>query len=162
VVALILSAAGCGGGGGGTTESSAGSGRIISGPGFSFQAPGAWTVKVLPTSAEARQDASTVVSVTVLPLVKMYRPTLFLRAAKELDRVASAYAASLKGTLTSRRTVDVAGRRARQYEITHGGLVDRITFVLRGKRSFQLTCRWRSQDGKPEACAQLGASFVFR
>jgi hypothetical protein len=134
----------------------------VNGNGFAFRAPEDWTVSVRPTSASARQDASTLVSVTVLPLVKRYRLALFPRVAKELDRVASAYAGSLKGTLESRRTVDVAGRKARAYSVAHGDLVDAITFVLRGKRSFQLTCRWRSKDGEPAACAQLASSFAFR
>ena len=159
-VALLVIAAGCGGGGG-NTEATVAAGRSVSGPGFAFQVPEEWTAKVLPTSAEARQDAS-VVSVTVSPLVKPYRIALFPRVAKELDRVASAYAARLEGTVTERRTVEVAGRKARQYEIAHGELVDRITFLLRGRRNFQLTCRWQSADGEPSACAQLTASFVFR
>jgi len=161
-VVLLSATAGCGGGGGGSTEATTGSGQAVSTPGFSFRAPEGWTVKTLPTSAEARQDPSTLVSVNVLPLVKPYRFALFPRVAKELDRVASAYAANVHGTVTSRRTVDVAGRKARQYEIGHGDLVDRITFVLRGKRNFQLTCRWRSRDGEPAACTQLTASFAFR
>ena len=159
--ALLTIAAGCGGGGG-TTETTVAAGRSVSGPGFAFQAPEEWTPKTLPTSAEARQDASTVVTVTVSPLVKRYRIALFPRVAKELDRVASAYAARVKGSVTDRRTVEVAGRKARQYEIVHGDLVDRITFVLRGRKNFQLTCRWRSADGEPSACAQLTATFAFR
>jgi hypothetical protein len=134
----------------------------VTGPDFSFSAPEGWTAKSLATSAEARQDASTVVSVTVLPLVKPYRLALFPAVVKELDRLASTYAANVKGTVKSRRTVEVAGRKARQYEIAHGDLVDRITFLLRGKRSYQLTCRWRSQDGEPAACSELAASFAFR
>lgn len=160
-VAVASLAAGCGGNGG-ASDTSAGFGQAVAGPGFSFQAPEDWAVKTLPTSAEARQSASTVVSVNVLPLVKSYRFALFPRVAKELDRVAAAYAASLEGTVKSRRTVDVAGRKARQYEISHGDLVDRITFVLRKKRNYQLTCRWRAQDGEPAACAELVASFAFR
>jgi hypothetical protein len=162
VLALLPAVAGCGGGGGGATQSSAGAGQTVGGPGFSFKAPEGWMVKALPTSAEARQDASTLVSVNVLPLVKPYRLVLFPRVAKELDRVASVYAANVKGTVASRRTVDVAGRKARQYKIVHGDLVDRITFLLRAKRNYQLTCRWRSRDGEPAACAQLAASFAFR
>jgi hypothetical protein len=158
--AAIALVAGCGGGGNG--ETSVASGREVTGPGFAFQAPEGWTIKTLPTAAEARQDPSTVVSVNVLPLVRPYRLALFPRVAKELNRVASSYAASLRGTMTSKRTVVVAGRKARQYEIVHGDLVDRITFVLRAKRNYQLTCRWRDQDGEPAACAQLVASFAFR
>jgi hypothetical protein len=158
---LALAAAGCGGGGG-KPESVSESGRVVTGPGFTFRAPTAWPVKVGSTSAEARQDTDTVVSVTVLPLVKPYRFSLFPRVVKELDRVADAYATSLKGRVTSRRTVTVAGRQAREYDVGHGDLVDRIRFVLRGRRNFQLTCRWRRADGEPPACAQLAASFAFR
>lgn len=157
---LLLAGAGCGGGG--TTETSAEAGQTVSGTGFAFRAPESWTAHTGRTSADARQDDSTLVSVTVLPLVRPYRIALFPRVAEELDRVASAYAASLKGRVASRRTVRVAGRRAREYRITHGDLVDEITFVLRGKRNFQLTCRWRSKDGEPGACARLASSFAFR
>jgi hypothetical protein len=80
----------------------------------------------------------------------------------ELDRVAATLATRLGGKVTSSRTVTVGGRRAREYEIEHGGLVDRITFVLRGKRNFQLACRWRADDGEPDACARLSSSFAFR
>jgi hypothetical protein len=164
-LALLPALAACGGGGGTSgTEPNAGSssGQAVAGSGFSFQAPEEWTVKVQPTAATARQGDSTVVSVAVLPLVKPYRFALFSRVAKELDRVASTYAANLKGSVTSRRTVEVAGRQSREYEVAHQDLVDRITFVLRGKRNYQLTCRWRSEDGEPAACDQLTATFAFR
>ena len=161
---LLAAPAGCGGGGGsgsGTTTNAA-SGQTVSGPGFSFRAPEGWTAKTLATSAEARQGPTTVVSVMVLPLLKPYRLALFPRVAKELDRVAATYAANLKGSVALRRTVEVAGRKARQYEITHGDVVDRITFLLRGKRNFQLTCRWESGGGGPAACDQLTSTFAFR
>ena len=80
----------------------------------------------------------------------------------ELNRVAATLATRLGGKVTSRQTVTVAGRQAREYEIEHGGFVDRITFVLRGKRNFQLACRWRADDGEPNACGQLSSSFRFR
>ena len=132
------------------------------GTGFVFRAPEDWQTTVRATSAFARQDPSTLVSVVVLPLVKPYRIALFPEVAKELDRVADTYAANVKGTVRSRRTVEVAGRKAREYRIEHGELVDLITFVLRGKRNYQLTCRWRESDDEPDACAQLAASFGFR
>lgn len=160
-LALVLAAAGCGGGGGATTTVASG-GRAVEGPGFAFRAPEDWKPTVRATSASAQQDPSTLVSVVVLPLVKPYRIALFPQVAKELDRVADTYAANLKGTVTSRRTVDVAGRQAREYRVTHGDSVDLITFVLRGGRNYQLTCRWSESDGEPDACAQLAASFAFR
>ena len=159
VLALALAAAGCGGGG---TTTAPSTGRTVTGNGFTYLAPEDWTTTVQPTSASARQDESTLVTVAVLPLVKPYRAALFPRVAKELDRVASTYAANLKGEVTSRRTVDVGGRQAREYRVEHGDLVDLITFVLRGKRSYQLTCRWRADDGEPGACSLLSSSFAFR
>ena len=159
---LLLAAAGCGGGGGGTSATTAAGGQEVGGTGFVFRAPEDWQKTVRATSASAQRDPSTLVSVIVLPLVKPYRIALFPQVAKELDRVADTYAANLKGTVTSRRTLEVAGRKAREYRIAHGDLVDLITFVLRGRRSYQLTCRWRKPDGEPDACAQLAASFRFR
>ena len=136
-----------------------GAGQAVSGAGFTFQAPTGWTVKTAPTSAIATRDKDTLVSVTVLPLVKRYRPALFLRAARELDRVAGDLAKQLGGQVISSRSVIAARGRAREYEIEHAGLVDRITFVLRGKREYQLTCRWRQSAGEPGACAQLVSTF---
>jgi predicted Zn-dependent protease len=162
VLAGTLALAGCGGGGGGSTTSagsSGGGGQEVKGAGFTFHAPDDWTVKTSATSALASQDKDTLVSVTVLPLVKPYRPTLFLRVARELDRVADDLAKQLGGQVVSSNTVIAAKARARQYEIEHDGLVDRITFVLRGKREYQLTCRWKKADGRPAACDQLSASF---
>jgi hypothetical protein len=151
--------AGCGGGGGSSTKPG---GRLVAGPGFSFRTPSDWAATVTPRGAVVKRDEVTLVSVTVLPLLKPYRPRLFPRVAGELDRVAGDLAGKLHGRVTERRTTIVARGRVRQYQIEHGGLVDRLTFVLRGKREFLLTCRWRKQDGEPTACAQLGSSFSFR
>jgi hypothetical protein len=160
---LVVAATGCGGGGGGTaTETVAAGGQEVTGTGFVFRAPDVWQPTVRATSASARQSPSTLVSVVVLPLVKPYRIALFPQVTKELDRVADTYAANLKGSVSSRRTVEVAGRQAREYRIEHDDLVDVITFVLRGKRNYQLTCRWPTSDDEPDACGQLAASFAFR
>ncbi len=160
---FALLAAGCGGGGGESTTAAADlSGQRVEGDGFSFQAPKDWTTKVAVTSAAASRDPDTLVSVTVLPLLKPYKPALFPRVVAELDRVAKALAAKLGGELTSSRSIEAGGGRARQYEIAHGDLVDRITFVLRAKREYELVCRWRKADGEPAACDQLVGSFSFR
>jgi hypothetical protein len=157
-LALLTLSAGCGGGGGGGESA----GRLVTGRGFAFSAPSDWASTRTPRAAVVKQDAVTLVSVTVLPLVKAYRPQLFPRVVGELDRVATELARRLQGSVTGRRTIVVAGRRVRQYEITHGELVDRLTFVLRGKQEFLLTCRWRKQDGEPAACPQLASSFRLR
>jgi hypothetical protein len=160
---VVVLVAGCGGGGGGSTTTAADrSGQRVEGDGFSFYAPKDWTTKVAATTATASRDPDTLVSVTVLPLTKRYKPALFPRVVAELDRVAKALAAKLGGELTSSRSIVAGGRRAREYEIAHGDLVDRITFVLRGKREYELVCRWRKADGEPAACDQLAGSFSFR
>jgi hypothetical protein len=160
VLAAALALAGCGGGGGGSTTSAQSTGgQEVKGTGFAFHAPKDWTVKTAATSAIASEDKDTFVSVTVLPLVKPYRPALFMRAARELDRVADDLAKQLGGQVVSSNTVIAAKARARQYEIEHDGLVDRIIFVLHGKREYQLTCRWPKANGRPAACDQLAASF---
>jgi hypothetical protein len=158
-LALLTLAAACGGGDGAKRESA---GRLIAGRGFEFNAPSDWESTITSRAAVVKQDAVTLVSVTVLPLVKPYRAQLFPRVVGELDRVARELAGRLQGRVTERRTIVVAGGRVRQYQITHGELVDRLTFVLRRKQEFLLTCRWRKQDGQPAACAQLAASFRFR
>ncbi len=110
----------------------------------------------------AKRDVATLVSVTVLPLVRAYRPALFPRVIGELDRVAGTLAGRLHGTVGSKRTITASGGKVRQYEIDHGELVDRLTFVFRGKREYLLTCRWRKQDGAPPACDRLVSSFRLR
>jgi len=157
VMALL---AGCGGGS--ATKTAQLSGQTVKGNGFSFRAPEDWKTKATATSVTASQDEDTLVSVTVLPLLKPYKPALFRRVVAELDRVAKALAAKLRGELTSSRSIEAGGGRAREYEIAHGDLVDRITFVLRGKREYELVCRWRKADGEPAACDQLAGSFTFR
>jgi hypothetical protein len=157
---LLTLAAGCGGGGGSTEREPAG--RLITGRGFEFRAPSDWVPTLASRAAVVKRDAVTLVSVTVLPLVKPYRPQLFPRVIGELDRVSRELAGRLKGRVTERRTVVVAGGRVRQYQITHAEFVDRLTFVLRDKQEFLLTCRWRKQDGEPGACPQLASSFRFR
>jgi hypothetical protein len=59
----------------------------------------------------------------------------------------------------------IAGRRARTYEIdyTRDGrqLVDKVAFVLDGRREFQLTCRIQVDDSDTgtDACERLRSSF---
>ena len=158
VLAVVALLAGCGGG----SKKPAAAGRLVVGYGFSYEAPPDWAVTVTVRAAVAKRGEITLVSVTVLPLVRAYRAALFPRVVRELDGVAGTLAGRLRGAVTARRTVIVAGGRVRQYEIAHGELVDRLTFVLRGKRELLLTCRWRKPDGKPAACGQLEASFRIR
>ena len=150
-----LALAGCGG-----SESE---GKRLHGPGFSFEAPAGWKV-ARRTGATSAAAGSRLVSVTVFPLVHAYSPLLFTKAAAELDRVARSLAQRLGGRLAESATVTIAGRRARRYELTfeRGGsaIVERLAFVLRGKREYQLLCRFRrGEDDSP--CERLLATFAL-
>jgi hypothetical protein len=156
-LAAALVAAGCGG-------QSAPKAQTIGGPGFDFTAPGGWTVKTTPRSAEAA-SGDRAVSVTAFALKRAFRPVLWAKVVPELDGVAASLADQLRGQSGAGSTVTVAGRKARLYDISfsRGGkdFVERITFVLDGKREFQLLCRYPAGAEDP-ACAALGSSFRLR
>ena len=134
----------------------------MAGPGFRFSVPSGWTVHRTPTAVGARRD-SALVSATAFTLLKPYSPTLFARAAKELDGVAAKLAARSHGELKAQATTTVDGRRIRAYRFTGrpaagAAYVERIGFVLEGKREYQLLCQ--AASGDPDgACALLFASF---
>jgi hypothetical protein len=167
VLALVVALAGCGGGGGGRTTTPA-EGTPVAGNGFSFVAPGAWQVSRTASTVTVRPPAEgpTLASVTRLTLRKRYDPSLFAKVTKELDRVTSALAAKLNGKVIARRTVLVRGIRSRQYDVAYekegSGLIDRITFVLRGTREYYVLCRWPADEGEPAACGLLQSSFALR
>jgi len=145
--------AGCGGG----TKAPV----AVQGDGYRFEGPAGWTVTRTSTSVEATHG-SEAVSVTTFRLTKPFRPRLWKEAVIEFDGVAAKLAAELQGTVASSRTLRVAGTTARQYELafTKDGdrLVEQITFVLRGRREYELLCRHRAGKDEP-ACAQLLVSF---
>ncbi len=133
----------------------------VQGDGYRFDAPAGWTVTRTVTSVAATHG-SQAVSVATFRLTKPYRPQLWKEAVTELDGVAAKLAAELHGTVAASRTVKVGAATARQYELafTKSGerLVERITFVLRGRREYELLCRYRA--GKDEsACTRLLVSF---
>jgi hypothetical protein len=156
-LALAAAVAGCGGGG-------AHQAQVLNGNGFSFSAPGGWSVKRTP-QAVAAASGDLAVSVTVFRLERRYRPALWPKVLPELDAVAKNLAGQLEGSASAGSTVTVAGRRARRYDIgfARNGrqLVERITFLLDGRREFQLLCRYRAGADEP-ACAALGSSFRLR
>jgi hypothetical protein len=170
VLAVLL--AGCGGGGngsggGGTTTEEAG-GRRVDGPGFTFSAPESWQVSRQPRTATIRPggDEPTLASVTALTLRSKYTPALYAKVSKELDSVATMLADKLNGKVIARRDVVVSGIRSRQYDLAYekggSGLVDRITFVLRGKDEYYVLCRWLADQGEPDACGLLLRTFAPR
>jgi hypothetical protein len=166
ILALVATLAGCGGGGGGgggggegtTTEAQ---GRRVSGPGFTFSAPESWQVSRQPRAVSIKPggDEPTLASVTALALRSKYRPALFAKVSKELDAVTSALARKLNGKVIARRNIVTSGIRARQYDLAYQrggeGLIDRITFVLRGKNEYYALCRWRAEQGEPSACGLM-------
>jgi hypothetical protein len=157
LIAAVLALTACGGSGPAGVQT-------LAGDGFSFEAPEGWKVTRTPQALGAAVgDAA--VSVTVFRLTHPYRPELWPKVVPELDRVARNLTDQLRGRVGAGATITVAGRRARRYEIAFrrrgGDFVERITFVLDGRREYQLLCRYRvGADVRP--CAALGSSFRLR
>jgi len=100
--------------------------------------------------------------VTRFPLIRAFRPALWDKVVTELDRAAAAVASQQKGKLADPKTVTIAGRKARRYDIEYERdgkqLVERIAFVLRGKTEYLLLCRYE-RGGSTDACDGLLTSF---
>jgi hypothetical protein len=113
--------------------------------------------------AEVRAAHGTgLVSVTPFPLLRRFRPELWAKVIPELDQAAAEVARQQKGKVGDSRTVTIAGKKARRYDIAYTGegkqLVERIAFVLRGKSEYLLLCRYE-RGGDTEACDGLLTSF---
>jgi hypothetical protein len=171
VLALVAVLAGCGGGGGGggnRTTTEAGQGMRVVGDGFTFSAPPSWHVSHASTTVTVRPggEGPTLASVTALTLRRRYSPALFAKTARETDRIAAALAGKLGGKVIARRTVVVGAVRVRQYDLAYqkggSGLIDRITFVFRGKEEYYVLCRWPADKGEPDACGLLQTTFAVR
>jgi hypothetical protein len=147
--------AGCGGGG--TTPP-----KVVQGSGYRFTAPADWAV-VRSGRALQVSEGLQLLSVTRYPLLRAYRPALWARVVPELDRAATQLATQQHGHVGDMRTVTVAGRRARRYDIDYErdgkALVERIAFVLRGKTEYLLLCRYE-RGGDTAACDRLLATFT--
>jgi hypothetical protein len=148
----VLALAGCGGGGGGW--------QGVSGDGFRFSAPPGWTVAQSSSAVGASQGDVDRVQVQVFHLVQPYQSTLFAEAARELDRRVEQLASLQKGRVASSLTVKVDRMDARSYRIAYGPLVEEITFVLDGRREYELLCR-REATAPDETCRRFLASFAL-
>jgi hypothetical protein len=148
-------AAGCGGGGAEPLDT-----QHVRGPGSTFSAPTGWEVsrKSHVVSVARPDDDIELVSVSSYRLPRV--PT-----SSQIEAAARQLAATLRGRVTAKTRVFVAGRRAPRFDLTYARAGDeiglRLIFVLRGRQEFQLLCRWRAP---PEAeisaaCAQLVRSF---
>jgi hypothetical protein len=150
----LLVLAGCGG-------SAAPKGHIVRASSFTFLAPADWVVTRKGAEVQAAQGTS-LVSVTLFPLLRRFRPELWAKVVPELDRAAAAVARQQSGEVSDSRTVTIAGHKARRYDITYASegkqLVERIAFVLRGKSEYLLLCRYE-RGGDTEACDGLLTSF---
>ena len=160
--ALLLGLSACGGGG-------AGEPRTVQGNGFSFTVAGGWetTVGMRRARAAPSEDAVERVEVATFRLARVYRAKLWPQVVGELDGVASQLAERLAADAARSpgRTQVVAGRRARVYDIAYSRegeqRVERVGFVLDGRREYQLLCRWDADDPDEgeEACNLLFSSF---
>jgi hypothetical protein len=65
-----------------------------------------------------------------------------------------------EGRLARIATVRAAGRDARSYRIEYNRKAQEITFVLDGRREFQLVCR-RAAGGDRRPCRVLVSSFAL-
>jgi len=150
----LLVLAGCGG-------RAAPKGHVVRGTGFTFVAPADWAVARKGAEVQAAQGTF-LVSVTLFPLLRRFRPGLWTKVIPELDRAAAAVARQQRGKVGDSRTVTIGGQKARRYDIAYGSegkqLIERIAFVLRGKSEYLLLCRYE-RGGDTEACDGLLTSF---
>ena len=130
----------------------------VRGDGFSFNAPGGWKVTTSAHTATATRD-SEIVQVTNFPLIRTYTDALFAKVKRELDVRMAAVARAAGGSVTGSHTVTAGGVRSHSYEVAAGEDVLEYTFVLRGKREFELLCR-RPSSKSDDACRALISSFA--
>jgi hypothetical protein len=149
LLAAIL--AGCGGVAGGGSQR-------VTGDGYRFAAPEAWSVSATARSTAASKGAVDRVEVQTFRLLRPYRAELFASATRELDLVAGKLAVQLGGRVAARASTEVAGRDARAYRIAYGKRVVEITFVLDGRREYELLCRRLASAGT-ETCDAFVRSF---
>ena len=155
-------------GGGGSSSTSRKGEQVVRGTGFSFRAPADWKIvrRNSTVGASPRPLAPEVVSVSVFRTTKPYTPALFQKAAKELDGVADALARRLHGTVQSKATVRLHGQKVRQYVIAYkkgeDDVLERITFLFKGRTEYYLLCQWKASDDEPATCSRLQSTFKLR
>jgi hypothetical protein len=151
--ALVLALAGCGGGG---AKPAASPERLVSGPGYSFRAPeGGQTSRTLRAVTVTREG--TTISVTLFRLANRYTPAVRAKTVAELDATLHRLAAAEGGKLTQAENVTVSGESARGYTIERSGKPDeRLVYVLRGKREYQLFC-----NADRSVCDRVFATFTI-
>jgi 3-oxoacyl-ACP reductase-like protein len=149
VAASIL--AGCGGSGAGEQA------QTLNGQGFRFDAPAGWQVRRTARMVSASRDGN-LVQVATFSLLKPYTVDLFDRVDKELRARMRQVAAQTGGTVSGGAAVTAGGIRSHSYDVTVGTHIDEYTFVLQGRREYQLLCR-RTESSGADACKQLVKTF---
>jgi hypothetical protein len=144
----ILILAGCGGSAQEEVEF-----RSVAAAGYAFDAPRDWTVSAEGSRTTAK-SGSDMAQVTTFPLVRAYRPSLFTAVEAELRARMEALAKQTGGSVGGHRTVLAGGVKSHSYRLKAGDREDVYTFVLRGKREYQLVC---AADAK--VCGRFVASF---
>jgi hypothetical protein len=147
LVALMV--AGCGG-------SAAPKSQRVSASGYRFTAPAGWRV-VRTRLAVTVDGGDELVQVSSFPLARPYRAALFAKVVPELKAQLGKATAPVGGTVERAGAVTAAGVRAHVFRVTVGDRVDEYTFVLVGRREYQLLCR--SKQANADACRQLQTSF---
>jgi hypothetical protein len=154
LAALLVSAAifaGCGGSG------AAEQAQTLNGRGFRFDAPAGWTVKRSGRTVSASKGGD-LVQVATFSLLRPYTADLFDRVDRELRLRMRQLAQQSGGSVSGSSTVTAGGSRSHAYQVTVGDHVDEYTFVLQGKREYQLLCRRPTSSGAG-VCDQLVKTF---
>jgi hypothetical protein len=150
----MMLVSGCGGGGAPKVQT-------VRGQGYAFDAPAGWHVTRKGQELQATSGTA-LLSVTRYALLRRFRPALWQKVVTELDRAADGVARQQHGTVSTRRTMTIAGLQARSYDVAYerdgDAFVERIAFVLRGKAEYLLLCRYE-RGGDTRACAGLVATF---
>ena len=103
----------------------------------------------------AASSGSRRVQVATFPLVHPYTAALFTRVRRELDGRMGTVAQQSGGSVSAHRVVSAGGIQSHSYDVRVGGHTDTYTFVLRGKREYQLLC-----SADKTVCDELVTSFA--
>ena len=147
-VAIIV--AGCG-------NSAKPQAQIVAGTGFRFAAPAGWTVEKGLTAVSATKGDQ-FVRVLVFPVARLYTPRLFAELGTELKLRMTTLAKKTGGTVEGTGVATADGIKSHVWRVKTGDSLDEYTFVLRGRREYQLLCR-RPSGGSASACLQLVSTF---
>jgi hypothetical protein len=121
--------------------------------------PAGWKIG-RPDDAVTVRNGDSLVSVTTYKLLKPYDPSMFAAVATELDRSVAILTKKAGGSLVERKTIEVDGRKIREYRYVARGFASRLGFVFEGKKEWQLLCRARAEEPDPDgACTLLFDTF---